>query len=153
MASRKWREFEQIRDASTGQLLMKAARLWNEQAIGRVQAAGATAFRAAHTRLLPHISRDGIRLTELAERVGITKQAVGKLVDDLEAQGVVVREPDPDDGRALRVRYTDRGATALVHGLGVLADLEREIAKSVGKKRMAELNAILSDVVLALETD
>ena len=152
MASRKWKEFEQIRDANTGQLLLKAARLWNEQAIGRVQAAGATEFRAAHTRLLPHISPAGIRLTELAERVGITKQAVGKLVDDLEAQGVVVREPDPDDGRALRVRYTDRGAASLMHGLGVLAELEREVAKSVGKKRMAELNAILSDVVRALET-
>ena len=69
----------------------------------------------------------------------------------LRAEGVVVREPDPDDGRALRVRYTDRGATSLLHGLRVLADLEREIAKSVGKKRMAELNAILSDVVKALE--
>src|SRR4030095_11242930 len=111
MASRKWKELQQIRDANTGQLLLKAARLWNEQAIGRVQAAGATEFRAAHTRLLPHISPEG---TRLAERVGITKQAVGKLVDDLEAQGVVVREPDPDDGRALRVRYTDRGAAALV---------------------------------------
>jgi DNA-binding MarR family transcriptional regulator len=151
MPSRKWTEFEQVRDASTGQLLLKAARLWNEQAIGRAQAAGATGFRAAHTRLLPHISPEGVRLTELADRVGITKQAVGKLVDDLEAQGVVVREPDPDDGRALRVRYTDRGAAALLHGLGILAELEREVAKSVGKKRMGELNAILSDVVRVLE--
>src|SRR4030095_12688377 len=132
MSSPKWKEFEQIRDANPAQLLLKAARLWNEQAIGRVQAAGATEFRAAHTRLLPHISPEGIRLTDLAERVGITKQAIGKLVDDLEAQGVGVREPDPDDGRALRVRYTDRGAAALVQGLGVLADLERASAHARG---------------------
>ena len=151
MTSRKWKEFERVRDASTGQLLLKAARLWNEQAIARVQASGATGFRAAHTRLLPHISPEGIRLTDLADRVGITKQAVGKLVDDLEAQGVVVREPDPDDGRALRVRYTDRGTAALLHGLGILAGLEQEVATSVGKRRMRQLNAILSDVVRALE--
>jgi DNA-binding MarR family transcriptional regulator len=151
MASRKWKEMERVRDASTGQLLLKAARLWNEQAVARVQASGATELRAAHTRLLPHISPEGVRLTELAERVGITKQAVGKLVDDLEAQGVVTREPDPVDGRALRVRYTDRGAEALLHGLGILAELEREVAGTVGTKRMAELNAILSDVVRALE--
>ena len=142
---------EKVRDANTGQLLLKAARLWNEQAIERVQASGTTGFRAAHTRLLPHISPEGIRITELALRVGITKQAVGKLVDDLEAQGVVAREPDPDDGRALRVRYTDRGAAALLHGLGILAELEREVARTVGKKRMAELNAILVDVVQTLE--
>jgi DNA-binding MarR family transcriptional regulator len=151
MASKEWSSFEQSRDASTGQLLLKAARLWNERAIARVQAAGATELRAAHTRLLPHISPEGIRLTELADRVGITKQAVGKLVDDLEAQGVVAREADPADGRALRVRYTDAGTKALVHGLGVLAELEREIARSVGKKRMAELNTILRDVVGALQ--
>jgi DNA-binding MarR family transcriptional regulator len=151
MKSPAWKDLEKVRDANTGQLLLKAARLWNEQAIERVQASGATGFRAAHTRLLPHISPEGIRITELAERVGITKQAVGKLIDDLEAQGVVAREPDPSDGRALRVRYTDRGAKALLQGLGILAELEREVAKTVGKKRMAELNGILSDVVRVLE--
>jgi DNA-binding MarR family transcriptional regulator len=152
MKTRAWNELEKVRDANTGQLLLKAARLWNERAIARVQASGASEFRAAHTRLLPHISPEGIRLTELALRVGISKQAVGKLVDDLEAQGVVAREADPADGRALRVRYTDRGTAAILHGLGVLSELEREIARTVGKKRMAELNGILSDVVRALET-
>src|SRR5262245_41908291 len=109
MPSKKWTAFETVRDANTGQLLLKAARLWNEQALARVEASGVTGFRAAHTRLLPHISPEGIRLSDLAERVGISKQAIGQLVDELERQGVVAREPDPDDGRALRVRYTDRG--------------------------------------------
>jgi DNA-binding MarR family transcriptional regulator len=159
MASKKipqrqagWSDFEAARDVNTGQLLMKAARLWNEQAIVRVQAAGGTGFRAAHTRLLPHLGPSGTRLTDLADKAGISKQAAGKLVDDLEAQGIVTREPDPADGRALLVRYTDKGVQSLLHGLGVLTALEGDIARTVGAKEMAKLRTILAAVVAALES-
>src|SRR5256885_13963788 len=96
------------KQASVGQLLFKAARLFNERAMARVQRRVPEA-RLAHTALLPHIDLDGTRQTEIARRAGITKQAVGQLVDDLIALGLVEREPDPLDGRAHLVRFTDDG--------------------------------------------
>lgn len=135
---------------STFELLFRAARLVNEQAIARVQAAGGT-LRTAHTQLFPHISRDGIRLTELADRIGVTKQAIGPLVDDLEREGVVERVDDPDDRRAKRIRWTRKGERALLHGLGVLADLERELGREVGKARLGELATTCERIIAALE--
>ena len=123
---------------STFELLFRASRLVNERAIARAQAAGGT-LRAAHTQLFPHITSEGVRLTELADKIGVTKQAIGPLVDDLEREGVVERVDDPADRRAKRIRWTKKGHKALLHGLSVLAELERELAQEVGKARLAAL--------------
>ena len=134
---------------STFELLFRAARLVNERAIAEVQAAGGR-LRAAHTQLFPHITSDGIRLTELADKLGVTKQAIGPLVDDLEREGVVERVDDPDDRRAKRIRWTRKGQRALLHGLGVLAQLEAELARDVGKARLAELADTCERLIAAL---
>lgn len=136
---------------STFELLFRAARLVNERAIGRVQRAGATNLRLAHTQLFPHITADGVRLTAIAEALGVTKQAIGPLVDDLEREGVVERVADPADARAKLIRWTAKGKRALLHGLGVLAELERELGARVGARRLAQLADILEDLIAAVE--
>src|SRR5947207_6324769 len=103
-------QFEVVRDAATLQLLFKAARLANERALARLAADPARPpVRAAHTALFPHLDFDGIRLTDLAARVGVTKQAIGPLIDDLAALGMVERIGDPADKRAKRIRFSRRG--------------------------------------------
>ena len=146
------RAFEVTRDATTLQLLFKAARLANERALARAAADPARPpVRAAHTALFPHLDFAGIRLTDLAARVGVSKQAVGQLVDDLAAHGMVERVSDPDDKRARRIRFSRRGHAALLQGLGVLREIEDALAAAVGKRRMRELNETLSLVIRALE--
>lgn len=135
---------------STFELLFRAARLVNERAVARVQASGGQ-LRTAHTALLPHITSAGVRLTELADKLGVTKQAVGPLVDDLEREGIVERVDDPADRRAKLIRWTKRGERALLDGIGVLAALERDLAKSVGKQRMAALADTLEALIAAVE--
>src|SRR5437667_167757 len=75
------RRLQSRKQASVGQLLFKAARLFNERAMARVQKKVPQA-KLVHTTLLPHIDLDGTRQTEIARRAGITKQAVGQLVDE-----------------------------------------------------------------------
>src|SRR5262245_40124839 len=128
--------FEAEKRANTLQVLLKCARLANERAISRVnEEARAVVFRQALANLLPHISLDGTRLTELADRVGVTKQAVSKLVSEFVDQGVLELTADPKDGRAKLVRFTPHGIAAMKHGLSVLASVEEEIATRVGKSR------------------
>lgn len=136
---------------STFELLFRAARLVNEAAIARVRVAGGT-LREAHTQLFPHITREGVRLTAIAEKLGVTKQAIGPLVDDLEREGVVERVDDPEDARAKRIRWTAKGERALVLGLGLLADLERELAEKVGTTRLAELADTCERLIAALDS-
>jgi DNA-binding MarR family transcriptional regulator len=148
------RRFEEVRDAATLQLLFKAARLANERALTRAAPdppGSSTRIRAAHTALFPHLDFDGIRLTDLAARVGVTKQAVGQLVDDLAAVGMVQRIADPADRRAKRIRFSRRGYAALMHGLGVLRDIEDGLAAAVGARRMRDLHETLQLLIAALE--
>jgi DNA-binding MarR family transcriptional regulator len=64
---------------------------------------------AAHIHITRHLSLQGDRITDLAERAGMSKQAMLDLVDQCEAWGLVTREADPHDRRAKRVVYTDAG--------------------------------------------
>ena len=135
---------------SVAQLLFKAARLWNEEAIARVQQRHPSA-RMAHTTLFPHIDLEGTRATEIARRAGITKQAVGQLVDELEAIGMLVRVPDPDDGRAQLVRFTDEGIAQLLAGLDVLDEVEIDLGGDVGAGTLDRLRRDLARLLPALE--
>jgi DNA-binding MarR family transcriptional regulator len=139
------RELVARKRASTAQLLFKCARLVNERALAAVPAGGARP-RPAHTQLFPHIALEGTRITELADKLGITKQAVGQLVDDLVAWGLVRRVADPDDARARRVVWTAKGRRGLLEGVAQLKALERELACAIGEARFTALH----DALLAL---
>jgi DNA-binding MarR family transcriptional regulator len=144
-------EIEVAKRESFGHLLLKAARLFNERAIARVRAETGADLRAAHTALLPHVDFAGTRLTELAARVGTSKQAVGELVAELEDMGMLRRDVDPSDARARLVRFTPRGKRALLHGLGVLGEIEAELAAALGVSALARLRADLGRLLRALE--
>jgi DNA-binding MarR family transcriptional regulator len=145
-----WREFERRRAESLGHVLLKAARLWNDRAIARARGSGARGLRRAHTQLFPHLGPEGTRLTELAARLGVSKPAVGKLVAELEALGAVRVEPDPADGRAKHVRLSAVGQRAFAHGIGVMAELEAELAEALGADEVRRLREGLARVVAAL---
>jgi DNA-binding MarR family transcriptional regulator len=138
---------ETAKRESTLQVLFKVARQLDEVALARIsEKRGGVRIRRSHTSLLPHIALEGTRITELAERLGITKQGVSQLVDDLEALGVLARVPDPDDARARRVVFTKRGREGFFEGLSVLRELEQEVGTWVGEKRMAQLRAALLQI-------
>lgn len=135
---------EVAKRASTAQLLFKCARLVNERALATLPVEpGQVRPRPAHVALFPHIALEGTRSSELARRLGVSKQAVGQLVAELEAMGVVERRPDPDDGRAKRVCFTDRGMRSLLNGLDHLRGVEEELAAAVGAETMASLHDAL----------
>lgn len=138
-------------DVGLGPLLLQAARLLDERAIARINAApgrpARVTVRPSHTRLFPHLSFEGVRITELARRLGVTKQAVQPLVAELQDQGVVETVPDPTDGRARLVRFTPFGAQAMAHGLGVLAELEREVVEDLGEARVEALRDLLRGLI------
>jgi DNA-binding MarR family transcriptional regulator len=74
--------------------------------------AGFGDHRVAHHHVMAHITHDGLRLTDLADKAGITKQAMSELVTDLERLGYLQRSNDPRDGRAKMIGFTDRGRAA-----------------------------------------
>ena len=87
---------------------------------------------AAHIHITRHLARDGSRLTELAHSAGMSKQAMGDLVSQCEAWGLVTREPDPLDARARRVCFTPTGLAWLQAFKEAGAPAEAEVRAEIG---------------------
>ena len=88
---------------------------------------------AAHIHITRHLALGGSRLTDLAASAGMTKQAMGDLVTQCEAWGLVVREPDPHDARARQVRFTPTGLAWLQAFRDAVAQAEAEFRAEVGE--------------------
>jgi DNA-binding MarR family transcriptional regulator len=114
-----------------GNLLLRSARLFDALAFER-WSAGHPSIRRAHLQLMPHLDLEGTRITELARRAEISKQAVGQLVTDMEEGGYVERVPDPSDQRAKIVVLTKRGRDAVIEGLAVFDALKNELIAELG---------------------
>jgi len=87
---------------------------------------------ASHIHITRHLALDGSRLTELAQRAGVSKQAMGKLVDQCEAWGLVHRQDDPQDARARRVVFTAIGLAWLRAFEEAVRQTEAELRAAVG---------------------
>ena len=87
---------------------------------------------AAHVHITRHLSLRGSRLTELAASAGMTKQAMGDLVTQCEAWGLVRREVDPLDARARRIVFTADGLLWLEAFRQAVATAEAEFHAQVG---------------------
>ncbi|HET7545123.1 MAG TPA: MarR family transcriptional regulator [Polyangiaceae bacterium] len=145
-------ELEARKRESVAQLLFKCARLANERAIAKVNELPlAIRLRTSHTNLFPHLDFDGVRITELARRLDISKQAVSQTIAELELMDVVETIPDPSDGRARLARFTEKGKLAIMQGLGVLRELESEMERSIGKAKFAALHEALLSLEQMLE--
>jgi DNA-binding MarR family transcriptional regulator len=132
-------------------LLALVVRQMTDDLQRRLQDAGFVDQRLAHNTVFAHIPPEGIRLTALAERAAMTKQAMGELVADLERLGYVRRRADPADRRAKVIELTDRGWDAVSAALGSFADMERELGDDVGAPRVRTLRATLLRVLQAGE--
>ena len=69
----------------------------------------------------------GIRMRDLAERLGVTARAVTPLVDGLEAEGLMSRKPDPADRRAFRLHLTEAGESLRA----VISDLQERVSSDI----------------------
>ena len=88
---------------------------------------------AAHIHITRHLSLAGDRLTDLAEKAGMTKQAMADLVTQCEAWGLVTRETDSRDARAKRVRFTESGLAWVQAFHDAVTQAEAEFRDAVGE--------------------
>ena len=89
---------------------------------------------AAHIHITRHLALQGSRLQELAASAGMSKQAMGKLVDQCEAWGLVTREVDGRDARARLVRFTPAGLAWLQAFQQAVTQAEAELRQTVGEE-------------------
>ena len=94
-----------------------------------------TGLRSSQLRLLSLTPVEGMRVTDLAERVGMTKQALGEFANVLEERGLLESVRDPADGRVRILRPTRRGRTAVAAGERAIATIEAEWRDRLGPRK------------------
>ena len=119
----------------------------------RLAADGLDDLRFADGFVFQHLVGGPMTIGALAERLGVTQQAVSKAVADLERRGYVARGPDPDDARARRVALTERGEAAIAGGRRHRAAIEAEVAAKLGARRVEAARRVLVDVLRDLGAD
>lgn len=148
MATRKLRQedLEHFRKHNLGQSLMEVARHFQRHALEGFLKEGHAGLQASHQAVLTHLSLSGTRLTELAKRASMTKQAMGQLVDEVESLGYVERIPDPTDRRAKLVRFTEKGCQLMKSGTRVGDSIHQRYTEILGERKMERLRGLLGEL-------
>ena len=136
-------------------LARRLVRLVTDRARSELIRAGFSEVRPAHNVVLAQAaaSESGARITDMADRAGVTKQAITLMVDHLEASGYVVRVADPSDRRAKLVVLTERGAAAAEVSRRAAEEIERGWGELLGSERLTETKTTLTDLIAGLERD
>jgi len=134
------------RDVLIGALLRVPAQAIHRRIVKELNAAGFDELRLPHVAVLQFPGPDGVRPGTLAERAGMSKQAMNQLLRSLEGLGYIIRIDAPDQGRTRIVRFTKRGRTAYSKVHDILRDIEDEWSAELGSKHFAQLKELLSRV-------
>lgn len=126
-----------------GALLRVPAEAIHRRIIRELNAAGFQGLSLAHMAVFRYPSPDGVRPGVLAERAGMSKQAMNRLLGTLEDLGYMKRSDAPDEGRARIVHFTKRGHVAYAKAIEVLRDIEREWNAELGPRDFAKLKELL----------
>jgi DNA-binding MarR family transcriptional regulator len=129
-----------------GALLRAPAQAIHRRIIGDLNTAGFTELRVPHMAVFQYPGPDGERPGVLAERAGISKQAMNQVLRSLESAGYLERSDAPDHGRARIVRLTKRGAMAYSKIHDILRDIERQWAAELGPQAFKNLKTLLTRV-------
>jgi DNA-binding MarR family transcriptional regulator len=139
-----------LADAELTVLLGLAFQLVLAEFVRRTDDAGYRDLRPVHGMAFQVIGSAGTTATELGDRLGVSKQAAGQLLDELESRGYLRREPHPDGGRRKLIVLTTKAHQHLETAGGILHELEGELAAKLGGLKLADLRVELAAVIRAL---
>ena len=131
------------KDMLIGALLRVPAQAIQRRIIHGLNAAGFNGLGMPHMAVLQYPGPDEIRPGVLAERAGMSKQAMNQLLRSLEGLGYLARSGAPDGGRARVVHLTKRGRAAYEKIHEILRDIEREWSTELGPRDFAQLKKLL----------
>jgi DNA-binding MarR family transcriptional regulator len=129
-----------------GALLRVPAQAIHRRIIKELNAAGFEDLRLPHIAVLQFPGPDGERPSVLAERAGMSKQAMNQLLGSLEELGYLNRANARGEQRSRIVKLTKRGRAAFSRIYRILAELENEWSAELGSAQFAQLKQILERV-------
>ena len=133
---------------SLARQMLGVYRIFNALAQHKYAQQGHTGLTLAHTALMATLDASGVRIVTIAERMTITKQFAGRLVDELTTRRYITVETDPTDRRATLVKATNEGWQFLDDACQARREIEQTFEGVVGVERMQ----IFTEAIKALAT-
>ena len=130
-------------------LLVGAGRVVADRLNGAVERAGIDDMRTPFGFVIRALAGADRSLTEVAELLGVSKQAAIKVVDEMEARGFLARHPHPEDRRVKVLRLTDKGIKVRRTALAASRAMERELRRDLGPSAVDGLRHALSELLAA----
>lgn len=134
------------RQPPLGNLMSAAARRLAAELDAGLKAAGFADISAAYAPIFQTIEPAGSRASDLAERAGMSKQAMGELVRHLTARGYAQVDTDPTDRRAKVVSLTEKGWEAVEVGARIIDEFDARLNEALGAKEVAHLRETLTTI-------
>ena len=129
-------------------LIVGAARVVADRLGEAVERAGVDDMRTPFGYVIRVLADRDRTLTELADLLGVSKQAAIKIVDEMEARGFLTRHADPDDRRVKRLRVTDKGTNVRRAALAASHAIERELRRDLGDSDVDALRTALEALLV-----
>jgi DNA-binding MarR family transcriptional regulator len=140
---------DRVRHEHLGWLLGRADLLFAESVTREMHERGFAGIRLVHIALIRNVDENGTRISEIARRAGMTKQATGQLVAEFVELGYIRLVADPSDGRAKIARYTAKGKRLLVAIVASIERTEDAVSASIGAQHLTRLKAALRIMLAA----
>ncbi|MEM9954901.1 MAG: MarR family transcriptional regulator [Chloroflexota bacterium] len=132
-------ELDRFRSQNIGRYFLRVSQLYADIALQKLQSYNHPTIGMTDLTIIRHIDSNGTRSTVIAERAGITKQAVGQAIADLETNGYITKVSDPSDKRAQLVQFTDKGLGFLNDAYQIKLEIEAELASVIGEEAFTQI--------------
>jgi DNA-binding MarR family transcriptional regulator len=129
-----------------GALLRRPYEAVRRRMLERLRERGFDDLDAAHLGVFQYPGPQGARPSELAARLGVSKQSLNYLLGQLERLGYLERRADPHDRRSRRIALTPRGAATVPIIRRAVREVERDWARRLGPGRFAQFRELLREV-------
>lgn len=131
-----------------GRFLIVLFRQFEDELIQTLHRKGYHRVTASDFSVLRHVDPKGISIVEIAELAGISKQAVSKTVQQLEREGLLKKQSDPNDLRAIKVVFTKKGTHLIELCIAIIRSIEKKYSKTLGGDvHLNHLKSILMSLI------
>lgn len=137
-------EIKSSNQTNLAQLLMRAFYWTDEGLQNYIQKKGWPEITRAQSIIFVNIGEGVTRPSEIAARVGVTRQAIHQTLNELISLGYLTLESDPKDRRAKIIRYTEKGARLGLDAIAGLKHVETVLAERIGTGNVKMLREALS---------
>lgn len=126
-----------------GRLLLDAFNWFDAGLLASLKKQGWPELSHSQSMVMAYLGSDGIRISELARRLGVSRQAAQKSVKELERLKLVITEVDPTNSSAKTVVLTPQGKANVTAALNIFSEIEKQLSKRIGASEFASMRDAL----------